>query len=171
MQRLRTLHSDEQYTQVPNEAIDDLPDLESLGLLSHILRHDDRYHFDMKTLVERKKGVTRRTASKARATLIEHGYIVDVKFRHTYRGLFATDVYRSRIPHTAANLEELAQRYLPGTRIQIPAESEREAILNSKGDLLMREVTITWARIDSWRGEEVVTSDGQLVAKKSDNAA
>lgn len=164
MQRLRTLHPERHFTQIPNEALDTLPDLESVGLLAHLLRHRDDFEFDLQKLVATKPGVTRRTASRARAQLISHGYLVIVKFRHDFRGRFSTEVYRSAAPHTDSDLAELASRYTLGTGIQVPIGSDE------KGDTIWKKVTITWAQIESWRGTELVTQYGSLEPKTAEAA-
>lgn len=170
MYRLRTLHPEQEFTQVANYAMDDLPDLGSLGLLTHILRHDDDWDFRLEDLVEKKPGVTRRDASKARATLIQHGYWITVKYRHNYRGRFATDAWRSVYPHKDADIEELARRYMPGSITQIPQlDGLKRPKKDTHGRVLMREVTITWAEIESWRGKELVQLDGTLLPKETDS--
>ncbi|WP_367139566.1 hypothetical protein [Saccharothrix sp. HUAS TT1] len=171
MQRLRSLHP-EKYTPVSNTAMDRLPDLLSLGLLAHVLRHKDDWDFKLAKLVEEKPGLTRRDASKARATLIEYGYYVVVKYRHDHKGQFATDVYRAAEPHTDEDMELLAGRYKPGSYTQIPVlDRNGEAVRDARGVLVQLPATITWAVIESWRGEEQVLDDGALtpyVPRKKD---
>jgi hypothetical protein len=162
--RLRTLHPEQNFTQLANQAMDILPDLHSLGLLAHVLRHSDDWDFELKDLVERKSGLTRRDASNARATLVRHGFWITVKFRHDHKGQFATDVYRAVLPHTEEDLALLAEMYKPGTLTQIPQlNADKKLIKDNLGRTLMRPVTITWARVDSWRGDEVVTLAGELL--------
>jgi hypothetical protein len=166
MYRLRTLHPEKEYTQLANRALDELPDLESLGLLAHILRHDDDWHFRLDKLVEQKSGVTRRTASKARATLIQHGYLIPVKYRHDYGGRFATDLWRSAYPHTADDLAALGARYQPGSITQIPIlDGKKKPKRDTHGRVLLRQVTITWGQVESFRGIELVQADGSLAPK------
>jgi hypothetical protein len=165
MYRLRTLHPEKEYTQLANFALDDLPNLESLGLLAHILRHDDDWNFRLDKLVEQKSGVTRRTASKARATLIRHGYLIPVKFRIDYRGRFATDLWRSAYPHTDEDVVELGRRYQPGSITQIPVLDGKKAKRDTHGRVLLHQVTVTWGQVESFRGVELVQVDGSLRPK------
>ena len=143
MQRLRSLHHKNRYTQLANDAIDRLPDLESVGLLATILRHSDDFDFQMSVLIKSKPGLGEKRAYQARTTLIEHGYVVQVKFKHTYRGRFCTDVYRSAEPHTHDDLALLRERYQPGNNLAFADEDGRE-----------RLVTITWSEITSAAGRE-----------------
>lgn len=148
MQRLRSLHHKNRYTQLANDAIDTLPDLESIGLLATILRHSDEFDFQMSVLIKSKPGLGADRAYKARKTLVKHGYVVQVKFKHTYRGRFCTDIYRSAEPHTEEDLELLRQRYAPGQTTSLVDEDGQE-----------RLVTITWAELTSALGAERINNE------------
>ena len=152
MQRLRTLHHKQRFTQIANDAIDRLPDLNSVGLLAVYLRHHDSYAFDLKRFLREKSGVGEQAGYKARATLIDYGYIVQVKFRHSYRGRFFTDIYRSADPHTDDDYAELMRRYAPGARVTIPIGTD------ATGQVIEKVVTIRWAEITSWKGVELVSA-------------
>ena len=147
MQRLRSLHHKNRYTQIANDAIDRLPDLESVGLLATILRHSDDFDFQMSVLIKSKPGLGKKRAYAARTTLIEHGYVVQVKFKHTYRGRFCTDIYRSAEPHTAEDLALLRERYALGREVALTDDDGQE-----------RLVTIIWAEITSAAGVETRAS-------------
>lgn len=144
MQRLRSLRQKARYTQLANDAIDRLPSLESVGLLATILRHDDAFDFDMALLIKRKSNVGKKGAYKARRELIEHGYLVQIKFKHTHRGRFGTDIYRAAEPHTADDLDELRNRYTPGAQITINDNSSD------------RIETVVWAEMTSSAGTELL---------------
>lgn len=148
MQRLRSLHHKNRYTQLANDAIDTLPDLESLGLLATILRHSDEFDFQMSVLIKSKPGLGADRAYKARRTLVEHGYVVQVKFKHTYRGRFCTDIYRSAEPHTAEDLALLRERYAPGQTVTLADDNGQEQV-----------VTVTWAEVTSALGQERILAD------------
>lgn len=145
MQRLRSLHTKSRYTQVSNSAIDRLPDLNSLGLLVTYLRHHDNYHFDLKTFLRSKAGVGEKAGYKARRTLIEFGYLVQVKYRHSYRGRFHTEIWRSAEPFTVADLVKIADEYVVGSRKLLPLGDD-------DADL---EVVVRWVEVTSFRGVEV----------------
>lgn len=165
MHRLRTLRPDRNFTQLPNEALDLLPDLASPGLLAHVLRHRDDFEFTVPDLVLRKPGVTRREASKARGTLIRFRYLVYVRYRIDYRGQFCTDMWRSAYPHTEDEVEEIITRYRHGALTQIPLlDADNLPVLDAHDRPLMRTVTITWAQVEFWRGKEVLNPDGTLPA-------
>lgn len=164
MQRLRTLNPGQNYTQVSNESLDRLPDLDSVGLLAHVLRPTDEWTFTLERLVNSKPGVTRRKASNARATLIRHGYIVVVKYRHNYRGQFATEVWRSVFPHTSEQIATIGSRYTPGATTQIPQlDADKRPRVDNLNRVIVREVTITWARVESSLGAHLVGPAGELV--------
>lgn len=143
MQRLRTLRRKARYTQLANDAIDRLPSLESVGLLATILRHDDAFEFDMALLIKRKSNVGKTRAYNARRELIGHGYLVQVRFQHTHRGRFGTDIFRAAEPHTAEDLDELRRRYTPGARIVVTDDDGAEQV-----------ETVTWAEMTSSVGVE-----------------
>ena len=156
MQRLRSLRQKVRYTQLANDAIDRLPSLESVGLLATILRHDDAFEFDMALLIKRKPNLGEKRAYHARRELINHGYLVQLRFQHTYRGRFGTDIFRAAEPHTADDLEELRTRYTPGAQIVITDDTGAE-----------RVETVTWAEMTSPVGveqlgrTELTTSSGE----------
>lgn len=148
MQRLRTLRQKARYTQLANDAIDRLPSLEAVGLLATILRHDDAFEFDMALLIKRKPRLGKDKAYRARAELIEHGYLVQVRFQHSYRGQFWTDVYRAAEPHTSDDLQELRRRYTPGQRVVITDDQGRDHVAR-----------VTWAEMRSASGMEVLPAE------------
>lgn len=163
MPNLHTLHPDRQFTQISNDAADQLPSIHGLGYLVHLLRHRDGYVPNLDKLVEQKPAVTKRDASKARAEVMEHGFYVSVRFKHSAGGQFETDIWRSVYPHTAEDLDEIAQRYRPGNVTQIAQkDTGKKPQRDAHGNVLMRQVTIQWARVDSWRGKQRVGDDGQL---------
>jgi hypothetical protein len=125
--RLRTLRP-KQFVQLPHDALDTLPDFNSVGLLAHILRHDDGWDFSLDRLVASKTGIGRQAAYKAMRTLIANAYVVKVKWQDA-GGLWHTDVFRAADPHTADDLAEIAAMYAPGESV--------------RGGLLV-----------SWRGDE-----------------
>jgi hypothetical protein len=137
--------------------MDRLPDLNSLGLLNHYLRHSDDFDFDLKRFLRGKPGIGEKAGYKARTTLIAYGYLVQIKFRHSYRGRFFTEVYRSAEPHTDAELAELVDRYTPGRQVVIPVEHD------DAGRPVEQVVTITWAEMTSYRGVELVTDSGECI--------
>jgi hypothetical protein len=162
MQRLRTLHHKTKYTSVANAAIENLPDLNSIGLLATILRHSDNWDFDMKTLVKSKKGLGEQAAYKARSTLIAHGYIVQVKFRHTYRGRFYTVLYRAAEPHDADDLAVLFDRYRPGRQVTIVIG------VDDADEPIEQVERIQWAEVTSFRGVELVDPEtGEPVPRET----
>lgn len=172
MPNLHTLHPERQFTQVSHEAADQLPSMNGLGYLVHLLRHRDGYLPNLDKLVEQKPGVTRRDASKARAEVMEHGFYVSVRFKHSGGGQFETDIWRSVYPHTAEDLDEIAQRYQPGNVTQIAQKGAGKKVQrDAHGNVLMRQVTIKWARVDSWRGQQRVGDSGQLCAPTTDTNA
>lgn len=169
MPNLHTLHPDRRFTQISNEALDQLPSMEGAGYLAHLLRHQDGYVPNLDKLVEQKPGVTKRAASKARAEVMRYGYYVSVRFKHSAGGQFATDIWRSVYPHTADDLDEIARRYQPGNTTQIPQlDVDKQPRRDAQGNVLMRQVTIQWARVDSWRGQQRVGDKGQLCAPDTD---
>ncbi|MGV9836581.1 hypothetical protein ACWDUL_20665 [Nocardia niigatensis] len=150
MHRIRSIRPTKNFTGLTNFSIDDLPDLESVGLLASYLRHADNFDVTLQTLLRDKPGTGQRTGSKARNTLISKGYLVQVRFRHSYRGRYCTDVYRSADPHTDEDLKLLARRYAPGATIEITTRDS--------GGPVTREVTIHWAEITSRRGAETLVA-------------
>lgn len=163
MPNLHTLHPERQFTQISHEAADQLPSMNGLGYLVHLLRHQDGYLPNLDKLVEQKPGVTRRDASKARAEVMEHGFYVSVRFKHSAGGQFETDIWRSVYPHTVEDLDKIAQRYQPGNVTQIAQKGAGKKVQrDAHGNVLMQQVTIQWARVDSWRGQQRVADGGQL---------
>lgn len=152
MQRLRSLRQTTRYTQLSNDAIDRLPSLESIGLLATILRHDDAFEFDMATLIRSKPKLGKTHAYNARRDLVKHGYIVQVKFKHTYRGRFVTDIYRAAEPHTAEDLDELRRRYTPGAQ---------QVITDDDGH--QRVETVIWAEVTGGTGSEQLGDNAKPV--------
>ncbi|MFD3431221.1 hypothetical protein, partial [Nocardia fluminea] len=150
MQRLRSLHGKDKYTQVSNAAIDTLPDLNSIGLLAAYLRHHDDYVFDFKTWIRNKPGVGEQAGYKARTTLIQHGYLVQVKFNHSYRGQFRTEIWRSAEPFTEDDLTAIRRHYAIGSRVNIPIGTASD-----NGEQITMNVEVKWFEVTSFRGEEV----------------
>ncbi|MEV0766547.1 hypothetical protein [Nocardia sp. NPDC050435] len=156
MQRIRSLPNKVRYTQVPNDAIDRLPDWNSIGLLAAIMRHSDDFEFDMQQLLRSKPGVGELATSRARTTLIQHGHLIQVKFRHDYRGWFCTDMFRAAEPHDADDIAELMDRYAPGSQLTI-------TITDKNGRRVPKIVTIQWAEITSFEGKHVTVSDSWVL--------
>jgi hypothetical protein len=160
MPQLRQLRPD-RFVALPHETVDHLPSLEALGLLAHLLRHTDAWLPSIEELAATKAQVTRRTASKARKTLLAHGYYISVRYRHNNR--FATDIWRSASPHSEADLLEIARRYTPGSAIRTPEIQDGRVVRDANGEIRYRWVRIQWAQIESWRGREIVGEDGSLI--------
>lgn len=151
MPTLRTLKP-QQYAAVSNEAIDTLPTLEAVGYLAHLLRHEEGYVPTLESLTSRP-GISERTASKCRRTLIEYRYYVAVKFQHDDGGLFHTEIWRAHEPFTEADLETIKHYYAYDSVVQIPESGQRDA----KGAVVTKPVHVRWAQLESWRGKEVFT--------------
>lgn len=160
MPQLRQLRPD-RFVALPHETVDHLPSLEALGLLAHLLRHTDAWLPSIEELAATKAQVTRRTASKARKTLLAHGYYISVRYRHSNR--FATDIWRSASPHSEADLLEIARRYTPGSAIRTPEVQGGRVVRDANGEIRYRWVRIQWAQVESWRGREIVGEDGSLI--------
>ena len=160
MPQLRQLRPD-RFVALPHETVDHLPSLEALGLLAHLLRHTDAWLPSIEELAATKAQVTRRTASKARKTLLAHGYYISVRYRHSNR--FATDIWRSASPHSEADLLEIARRYTPGSAIRTPEVQDGRVVRDANGEVRYRWVRIQWAQVESWRGREIVGEDGSLI--------
>lgn len=127
MYQLGSIHPP-QFVAVAPESLDRLPDLHSVGLLAHLLRHQDDWLFDLERLVAQKPGLTKGAAAKAMQTLVCYGYVVKVKWQNA-GGKWNTTVYRSSRPHTIEDLQQLAEMYQPGKFVQVarwnPADPSR----------------------------------------------
>jgi hypothetical protein len=146
--RLRTLRPT-LYVQVPHAALDALPDLNSPGLLAHILRHDDDWDFSLDRLLASKAGVGKQAGYKAMRTLVAYGYIVKVKWQDA-GGHWHTEMFRSADPHTDADLAEIAAMFTAGTAttiVRIKHGKARQVATTIRGGAL----------VVSWRGDEKVT--------------
>jgi hypothetical protein len=153
MQRLRSLQTKARYTQIPNDAIDRLPDLNSVGLLATYLRHHDNFEFDLKKYLRGKPGVGEAAGYKARTTLIRAGYLVQVKVQHSHRGWFHTDIWRTSEPFTEEDLAEIARRYVIGSCVELPIDTGKTR------EYVPTSVTVLWVEMTSFRGVEVSDSD------------
>lgn len=158
----------ERYTRISHSGPDLLPDLESLGLLVHYLRHNKLFHFTLASLVSRKSRLTKEKAAKARATLIRYRFLVCVSFRHSRGGKFHTHVYRFPEPATDEDLATIVDRYRPGRMTQIPMiGSDNKPVRDGAGELVRQPVTIQWASVESHRGEERIDADGAVTLLKA----
>ncbi|OLT25844.1 hypothetical protein BJF83_22445 [Nocardiopsis sp. CNR-923] len=115
MQHLTQLRPLRGFTQVPNAALDTLPDLNSIGLLNVVLRHDEQWHFTLDQLIAEKRRIPgptlgRDVAYKAMRTLVAHRWVAKVRYRDL-GGHFHTAVFRTVTPFTEATTSRCA----PGT--------------------------------------------------------
>lgn len=112
------------WTNVANEAIDNLPDLLAVGLLAQMLRYPDDYRLDMDSLAKRKPGNSRKGLYAAMKLLVTYGYVVKVKFQ-VERGRWATETLLFEEPCTAEELGQIAEMYRPGSRVESWRGTER----------------------------------------------
>lgn len=157
MPNLHTLNPSPGFTALQNASIDDLPDLPSIGYLAVLLRHEESWVPSIDDLVGKMEGQSRGGATKARKTVMQYGYYVSVRYQHSHRKQFATDIWRLNRPHTDEDLDVIASYYRTGSTTQIPVLGKnKRPKLDSRKNVIYQQVTVLWARVDSWRGEEVV---------------
>lgn len=126
MDQLEELHP-VRYAQVPHEALDGLPDLNSIGMLSIMLRHRADFPFTVDRVIKQKKAIPgpklgETVAYGAMTTLIEHRWAARVKFRCA-GGHMHTSIFRTAQQFTLDDYREICGRFLAGT----------EKILHCKG--------------------------------------
>ncbi|WP_420087710.1 hypothetical protein, partial [Nocardiopsis composta] len=115
------------YAQIPHEALDGLPDLNSIGLLAIMLRHRADFPFKVGDVIKQKKAIPgpklgERVAYGAMTTLIQHRWAARVKYM-CGRGHMHTAVWRTAQQLTDDDLRTIAEKYTAGT----------ERILHCKG--------------------------------------
>ena len=158
MDQLEELHP-VRYAQVPHEALDGLPDLNSIGMLSIMLRHRADFPFTVDRVIKQKKAIPgpklgETVAYGAMTTLIEHRWAARVKFRCA-GGHMHTSVFRTAQQFTLDDYREICGRFLAGT----------EKILHCKGcsddpkipvrTTIRAGATLQWAKDTSKNGTPI----------------
>ncbi|MFD6097176.1 hypothetical protein ACFVWN_20485 [Nocardiopsis flavescens] len=121
MQHLTQLRPLRGFTQIPNAALDGLPDLNSIGLLSVVLRHDEEYHWTLDQLIAEKRRIPgpvlgRDVAYKAMRTLIAHRWVGKIRYRDA-GGHFHTAVFRTVVQFSDDDYREMCSLYVEGTEM------------------------------------------------------
>lgn len=112
-----------QYAQVPNEAADTLPDLNSIGLLTIMLRHAPGYRFTVADVIKQKSKIPGPKLGKAAAygamdTLIAHRWACRVRFMCA-KGHWITGLFRTHTRFTDDDFREVCRRFKAGTSIRV----------------------------------------------------
>lgn len=159
MDQLEELHP-VRYAQVPHEALDGLPDLNSIGMLSIMLRHQPNFPFTVDRVIKQKKAIPgpklgETVAYGAMTTLIEHRWAARVKFRCA-GGHMHTSVFRTAKQFTLDDYREICGRFVAGT----------EKILHCKGcsedpkipvrTTIRAGASLQWANDTSKNGTRIV---------------
>ena len=111
------------YASVPNEAADTLPDLNSVGLLTLMLRHAPGYPFTVAGVIKQKSKIPGPKLGKAAAygamnVLIGHRWACRVRFMCA-GGHWLTGLFRTYTRFTDDDLREVCRRFKAGASIRV----------------------------------------------------
>mgnify|MGYP001164603766 CR=1 FL=1 len=146
------------FAQVPNEAVDTLPDLNSIGLLTTMLRHAPGYRFTVGDVIAQKRAIPgpklgKSVAYGAMATLIAHRWAARIKYMCA-GGHFHTALFRTATRFTDEDLRTIAHRFTEGT----------EMVLYCKGcsndpEIPVRTILRSGATMEGpWGSHELITT-------------
>ena len=118
MDQLEELHP-VRYAQVPHEALDGLPDLNSIGMLATMLRHQPNFPFTVERVIKQKKQIPgpklgEAVAYGAMTTLIKHRWAARVKFRCA-GGHMHTSLFRTAQQFTTEDYRTICKRFVANT--------------------------------------------------------
>lgn len=111
------------FASVPNEAADTLPDLNSVGMLTMMLRHAPGYRFTVGDVIKQKSKIPGPKLGKTAAygamdTLIEHRWACRVRFMCS-KGHWITGLFRTYTRFTDDDFREVCRRFKAGTSIRV----------------------------------------------------
>ncbi|MET9713356.1 hypothetical protein [Nocardiopsis alba] len=112
-----------QFASVPNEAADTLPDLNSIGLLTIMLRHAPGYRFTVADVIAKKRKIPgprlgKDAAYGAMDTLVDHRWACRVRFMCA-KGHWLTGVFRTYTRFTDDDFREVCRRFTAGTAMTV----------------------------------------------------
>lgn len=173
MDQLEELHP-VRYAQVPHEALDGLPDLNSVGMLATMLRHQPNFPFTVERVIKQKKQIPgpklgETVAYGAMTTLIKHRWAARVKFRCA-GGHMHTSLFRTAQQFTAEDYRTICERFIANT----------EKVLHCRGcskdpqipvrTTIRPGATLQWAHSPEKHGtpiSELLAPDGPLTGSRN----
>lgn len=139
-----------QYASVPNEAVDTLPDLNSIGLLTTMLRHAPGYRFTVSDVIAKKRKIPgprlgKDAAYGAMDTLISHRWACRVRFMCA-KGHWLTGIFRTHTRFTDDDFREVCRRFSAGTPVRVRCKGCADNPEDEVTTIVRPGAKLTWSQ-------------------------